>query len=132
MGECANNQQLPPGPELDAKVAEALGWKVERNIHSSDYWYEDTDKPIFHNYPPPFSTDGNWMLKALDWLREETEFQGISRDLGDGWGVELIVHTRYPLATVEEGVIETAETLPHAIALAVVEAAERMGKNGDL
>ena len=114
-----NEQQLPPGTELDALVAEALGWRFNEPFYR---WEKDVPEgkeygAHFHT-PDPYSTDGDWMLTALDWLKEKRE-PLIIEPSPKGWSITLRFNA-------DGARTLTSKTLEHAVALAVVEAAERM------
>ena len=123
-----NTKQLPPGPELDAKVADALpNIELGQNPYTRDLLWKDLNTHEIYHSPPPFSTDGNWMLKALDWLKNKGFSRISRRDLED----MDIFRFEHPVPINSLLIIQftdCAENWPHAVALAVVEAKERMEK----
>lgn len=56
---------LPAGPELDALVAEALGWKSPSNGYTA--WFDPDG--LVHGSPKPFSTDLAYCGVMLEWLK---------------------------------------------------------------
>ena len=58
---------LPPGPELDALVAEAMGWT--RTGHGIMPWAMPNGD--LRQRPIPYSSSGNGMLAMREWLNGE-------------------------------------------------------------
>ena len=112
---------LPPGPELDALVAEAMGWT--RTGHGIMPWAMPNGD--LRQRPIPYSTSGNGMLAMLEWMRAKPRqwyvvlYSPAQGEEGD-WDCE-----------VEAGRIAycyPGATAPHAVALALLEAAVEAAK----
>ena len=109
---------LPPGPKLDALVAEAMGWT--RTGHPIMPWAMPSGD--LRQRPIPYSTTGNGMLAMLEWMRAK------------GWFINLNywpdgATTRVYVAGTSILLARTSENAaPHAVALALLEAAVEAAK----
>lgn len=111
---------LPPGPELDAKVAEAMGWTRKDGRLSGVMIWKHPDGGWMHSKAWCPSTDrAQACTVVLDWLVAKLAAQGlkisIMRD-ADGWYVDGWRSSEEPLSF--------AVTLEHAISLAALALSE--------
>ena len=112
----------PPGPELDALVAQAMGWtrfpyELPGNIGVA--WCPPGKRPHVSTAQklPAYSTTGDGMLKMLGWLRDQPDktlnlFIAIVRQWSSGMGY-----------AVDWWLLMVAD-LPHAVALALLDTVE--------
>ena len=121
---------MKPGPELDAKVAEALGW-VKNFDGLNDRWMIDgTNHHYVNRAPGNRPTVGSFSPStdiAAAWGLVE-EMLGLDRVVivkvitGEGW-VKCDVTTKVArLKHLYDGYEEEGDTAPHAICLAFLRA----------
>lgn len=134
---------LPPGPALDEKVAQILGWRYigPTPRHHPDWVLEDTAPGSdvclgyeSHNRPdgtpPPFSSRDGWAWAGhvSAWLRAQGfEIHTEQRQGGGAW-TAIIRFMPKPGEMYRWSV--QGESIPHALALAFVEAAAMMTERG--
>lgn len=109
---------LPPGRELDADVARVMGWAeapaILANMHGGMPSFM-RDGIVYFQKLPHLSTTYESMGLCLEWLRQD-ECDDISLHWTEDkeWCVYLWKRGM-------KAVMEYAPTLPHAVALAVIE-----------
>ena len=102
--------------ELDAKMAELMGWK-RLSIHS---WRSSEDG---HRYLPKFSTDISAALPVLEWLRQQ--YFSIKIIMWDHtYKVAIVGHKRQGHDENIGDLEIEANTLPLAICRAALKAVE--------
>lgn len=143
--------QLQPGAELNAAVAEALGfnviWLDDYYGHTPYIWDKDAQRTpsgwtnchllgadtvkgrndagevveIRGCIAPGFSTTGDGLLEAVRLMRE----RGYEYSISGAGPLSLATFTLAGGATSSEAFSAYAETLPHAVSLAIVSARKR-------
>lgn len=115
-----NKKTLQPGPELDNKMADAMGWK------------QVTDPKIIHDthgcrweilgdgYDNPHEWSTTWECagEVLEWLKINNYFVDLTISEDGTWWVEVGLFE--DVSTVRA----QSSTAPHAICLAVLKARE--------
>ena len=126
--------QLPPGPELDRRCAEAMGWRYEtfdpfasfpQTSGGAKFWScrlegggsEHFDEKCL----PRLSTDPACQREMLAWLLPKGRVEILSQDR-DRWSAALIYTGN---ETFDD---QTGTTIGHALALLVCAVAEREAK----
>lgn len=118
------------GRELDAKVAEAMGWTVKHHDDGVGFWCERPSQSksgwteVLQD--DAYSTDFALLPEMLDWLRENYDFRNAKRVVKLGYGVVCTASvwngTRGP------GPEAGGATLPEAVARLVVAVAAKEAK----
>jgi len=109
---------LPPGPKLDALVAEAMGWEWKHSF-TGKLWRGPGKRRAgdWKTHPPAFSTTGDGMLAMMEWVTA-TERQ---------WDIKVYAEFSPFLSKRWHACIKTkkrefwsyTDAAPHAVALVV-------------
>jgi hypothetical protein len=110
--------QLPPGPELDRRVAEILGWTCSDNNSFSGFYATRADgKMVIVSQEHDYSTDPACQSEMLAWLRDKKGLVTIS-DMdatfgGNYWGADWDQGPHNPRITYLQ---VRGTTIEHALA----------------
>lgn len=121
---------LEPGPELDAAVATALGWRMVRVSDNDSEVVSGIppDVPVWESalqlenwrFVPSYSTSPGDAIVALEEFCERHGFLFDVRFREHGMCVFVLTDTRHEFA------IAVARSLPHAVCLAILDAHEKL------
>ena len=106
---------LQPGPEADALVAEAMGWTRVRHVGVDISFSGMPPNDVGPQFIPAYTTTGDGMLEMLDWMRGAPREWTVINTHRKHW-----TECRIPWRAVQE----QSDTAPLAVAKALLAACE--------
>ena len=118
------NSDLQPGPEADARIAQAMGWITGDDGTGRTTWF-DPRNPDVEIWPcPGFTTDDRWIGLMLEWLTARCNSVNLDFFDDDKWRICGWIRPGLCKASNRQVIIE-APTLHEAVWRCLLAVAER-------